>query len=258
MRIEYDLLKQELKKPNSKEKIAFNDSIILSSLLSLISNLIYGAEQMKVNELAMFVSSLNHWMTNKTLLNKRTFKVGDIIEFECGLNYSGELAYRHTGIILGTSNTHVMVVPSTSGTSYKQKSSEKYGGLWYYYLVGEQYGFEHECVLLLNNLKVVSKQRIIAKFKNAIEFANDGMQLIDDLKETLIMHYFEKQYNQYQTTIADLKSYMSSIEHENNVLKEQNMKLIQHNQSLEDDIKKHKEKIKSFYRKFSASKPQNK
>ena len=206
---------------------------------------------MKTNELAMFVSSLNHWITNKTILSRKTFKVGDIIEFECGLNYAGELAYRHTGIILSVQDNSVMVIPSTSRESYKEKSSEKEDGLWYYYLVDETYGFEHACVLLLNNMKVVGKQRIISKFHNIADISENGVQFVDCIKEELVKHYFAKQHNEYQKALANLTQDLIQIKDENKILSEQNQELIKKNNILEANMKNQKEKIKHLYTKIA-------
>lgn len=251
MRIDYDLLKVEQKKIDNKLKGAFSESVTLASLLSLISNIIYKAEQMKMNELAMFISSLNHWVTNKTIFSRKAFKVGDIIEFECGLNYAGELAYRHTGIILSVQDNSVMVIPSTSRASCKDKSSDKKDGLWYYYLVDETYGFEYACVLLLNNMKVISKQRIISKFKNIADISANGIQVVDCIKEELVKHYFTKQHNEYQKTLANLKQDIAQIKDENKILSEQNQELASENKILEATVKNQKERMKHLYKKIT-------
>ncbi len=239
MRIDYELLKRISLDPKNKVKDSFDDSIILSSCLKLFSNIIYELQSLKVNEVALFVNSMNHWTTNKKFSTSKKYKAGTIIEYECGLNYQDELSYRHTGLIIEEFDKKIVVIPSSSTKSLIDKSSKKENGLWYYVLVGENEGFDHECVLLLNDMKTVSKKRIIGSFDN-ITKNDEGKRLFDDIKLELMRHYFSKQFSEKENTIKDL------IE-ENNRLNNLNEELLHNNASLTQDNEEKAKKIKSLY-----------
>ena len=47
----------------------------------------------------LFVYSMNYWTKNKSHSTSKQYKLGTIIEHECGLNYNDELSYCHTGLV---------------------------------------------------------------------------------------------------------------------------------------------------------------
>lgn len=257
MHIDYELLKRISLDENNKKKDSVNDSIVLSSFLKLISNMIFELENLKVNELALITNTINHWIKNKTYSSKKKYKAGTIIEYECGLNYEGELSYRHTGLILDDcQNKFILVVPTTSSKKYIDKSSEKENGLWYYVLVGKKEGFDHECVLLLNNMKVVSKKRIIGSFGNMCKDEN-GTKFFEEVKTTLMSRYFQKQYDKMTKRITDLekeneanKVEISKILEENEILKNQVSELEMKNQELIEKCRDKQGKINWLYKKY--------
>ena len=256
MHINYELLKKISLADENKKKDALNDSIILSSFLKLISNMIFELESLKVNEVALITNAINHWVKNKTFSSTKKYKPGTIIEYECGLNYEGELSYRHTGLVLDHHSKFILVVPTTSGKKYIEKSSEKENGLWYYILVGEKEGFDHECVLLLNNMKVISKKRIITSFGNMIK-DDEGKKFFDEIKKILLSHYFQKQYDEYTKTIADLEGELDCCKKELSVLKQDNEqlktllgKITIENEELTSKCKSKQGKINWLYKKY--------
>lgn len=232
MKIDYNLLKQISLDDENKTKNAFEDSIILSSFLKLFSNIIYELQSLKVNEVALFVNSMNHWITNKKHSANRKYRPGTVIEYECGLNYQDELSYRHTGLVLEEFDKKVVVVPSSSTQSLIEKSSEKEDGLWYYVLVGKNEGFDHDCVLLLNDMKTISKKRIIGSFANMTK-SIDGAKIFNEIKTILIQHYFPKQLLEKENMINDLV--------------EENKRLCNINQNLQRDIAAKTKKINKLY-----------
>lgn len=232
MRIDYDILKRISLDDKNKSKDAFDDSIILSSCLKLFSNVIFELQSLKVNEVALFVNSMNHWITNKKHSANRKYRPGTVIEYECGLNYQDELSYRHTGLVLEEFDKKVVVVPSSSTQSLIEKSSEKEDGLWYYILVGKNEGFDHDCVLLLNDMKTVSKKRVIGSFTNMTKSV-DGAKTFDEIKAKLVQHYFPKQLLEKENIINDLI--------------EENKRLCNINKNLQHDIASKTKKINKLY-----------
>lgn len=239
MRIDYDLLKHISLESKNKTKDAFEDSIILSSCLKLFSNIIFELQSLKVNEVALFVNSMNHWITNKKFSINRKYKAGTVVEYECGLNYQDELSYRHTGLVIEEFDKKIVVIPSSSTQSLIDKSSEKEDGLWYYVLVGKNEGFNHDCVLLLNDMKTVSKKRIIGSFGN-ITKSEYGKILFDNIKKELMRHYFSKKFLEKENMIKDLVE-------ENNRINNENKELSHNNELLKQDNAEKSKKIKSLY-----------
>ncbi len=232
MKIDYDILKRISLDDKNKSKDAFDDSIVLSSCLKLISNIIFELQSLKVNEVALFVNSMNHWITNKKYSANKKYRPGTVIEYECGLNYQDELSYRHTGLVIEEFDKKVVVIPSSSTQSLIDKSSEKEDGLWYYVLVGKKEGFNHDCVLLLNDMKTISKKRIIGSFENMTKSV-DGAKIFDKIKTILIQHYFPKQLLEKENMINDLV--------------EENKKLCNINKNLQRDLAAKTKKINKLY-----------
>lgn len=232
MRIDYELLKHISLDTKNKGKDAFDDSIILSSCLKLFSNIIFELQSLKVNEVALFVNSMNHWITNKKYSANKKYRPGTVIEYECGLNYQDELSYRHTGLVIEEFDKKVVVIPSSSTQSLIDKSNEKEDGLWYYVLVGKKEGFNHNCVLLLNDMKTISKKRIIGSFINMTK-NESGAKIFDYVKLELMSHYFPKQLLEKENIINDLS--------------EENKMLKVSNEQLQKDIEEKEKKIKRLY-----------
>lgn len=205
MKIPQDDLKIIALDKINKTKDAFEESILLSSALKIISNLIYGFERMKSSELAQCIYSLNHWINSRSYITTKKYKPGSIVEIELGLNYHSEISYRHLGVVLEDLNKKVVIVPVTSSTFCIDNSSEKVNGQWYYRLTGRSEGFDRdECILVLNDLKSVNKGRIIAKLGNMTDFET-GKVLFDDIKMEILKKYFSKQCSEYESTISNLK-----------------------------------------------------
>lgn len=235
MEIDIQALKEISKDKTNKDINGFDDSILLFSLLKLLSNLIYTTSNFTVNEISLFVYSLNNWLKRKSYKSTIKYKVGDIIEFDCGLNFYGELSYRHTGIILDVTDKMVLTAPTTSTSSYIDKTSEKEKGIWYYKLVGKTDGFDHNCVLMLNNIKMISKSRIITSYGNMTN-TSEGQKYFDEIKLEILKHYFSKQCLDFEHKILDLESEIKKKDNQILDLNEKNVKLFDKNKELREKI----------------------
>lgn len=205
-------------KDENKDKYSIDESFLLSSYLDTISNLSEFFKEMKVNELALFINSINDWMKNKTQSSTRKVKVGDIIEIECGLNYSGEISYRHWCVVIESMDKTVLCIPTTSRKEYIEKSSEKENGIWYYKLVGTNEGFNHDCVLMLNNIKSVSKKRLKTQHGNILE-TETGKEIFKDSKIQILQHYFAKECLEFEKNNDVLKNEIDDLRKANKELK---------------------------------------
>lgn len=205
-------------KDENKDKYSIDESFLLSSYLYTISNLAEFFKEMKVNELALFINSINDWMKNKTQSSTRKVKVGDIIEIECGLNYSGEISYRHWCVVIESMDKTVLCIPTTSRKEYIEKSSEKENGIWYYKLVGTNEGFNHDCVLMLNNIKSVSKKRLKTQHGNILE-TETGKEIFKDSKIHILQHYFARECLEFEKNNDVLKNEIDDLKKANRELK---------------------------------------
>lgn len=205
-------------KDENKDKYAIDESILLSSYLYTISNLVEFFQEMKVNELALFINSINDWMKNKTQSSTRKVKAGDIIEIECGLNYSGEISYRHWCVVIESMDKTILCIPTTSRKEYIEKSSEKENGIWYYKLVGVNEGFNHDCVLMLNNIKSVSKKRLKTQHGNILE-TETGKEIFKDSKIQILQHYFARECLEFEKNNDGLKNEINDLKMANKELK---------------------------------------
>lgn len=93
-------------------------------------------------------------------------------------------------------------------------------------------GFDHDCVLILNDMKTISKKRVIASFNN-ITKGKDGLKIFDTIKLEILRHYFPKQILEKENIIKDLS--------------DQNNKIKNLNEQLQKDVYEKSEKIKKLY-----------
>ena len=204
MQIDYEKLSTIAIDPSSRTKMALHTSEVLSSYLKLLSNLIYSTERLSESELAMITSSLNRWATKKELSTNRTFGIGKIVQMEWGNNFSPELSYKHPAVIIEEWTNTVLVIPTTSSPSklaIAYHPSENPSGKWYYRKVGAEEGFAHDCVLILNNAKIMSKTRIIATSGCISGNLNDSNNVFREIRRTMIKHFFSKEWIEYKKLV---------------------------------------------------------
>lgn len=203
--IDFEKMRLISTKPANKKKNAIKESELLTAYMSTLSNIIDFATHLRVNEMALFINSINHWINNKKKVSTRNVTVGDVVEIECGINYAGELSYRHWAIVLESSDKNILCIPTTSSEEYKKRVDGVSDGLWYYVMVGENEGFNHDCVALLNNMKNVSKKRILQIHGNMMK-TKTGTMIFRNIKSRLAKYYFQKEFLEYNKEIEKLKS----------------------------------------------------
>ena len=99
----------------------------------------------------------------------------------------------------------MFIVPATSSSS---KLSQAYhpkdnpSGKWYYRKVGAADGFAHDCVLIINNAKIISKAAILSPmWKQTCDLQNKT-QLFREVKNTLMEHLFYREWAAHQNLAA--------------------------------------------------------
>ena len=231
MQIDYEKLASIATDPTSRSTVAKGTSEVLASYMQILSNLIFAAERLSESEMAMIISSLNRWVTKKDISVKRPYAVGTIVQMEWGNNFSPELSYKHPAVIIEEWTTTVLVIPTTStpakvATAYHPTDNPS--GKWYYRKVGVAEGFAHDCALILNNAKIMSKARIISVSRTIAGDLNDDSNVFREVRKTMIKNFFSKEWIEHQKLVQAFEQ----EKEQNKSLQEAYDKLLEENRLL--------------------------
>lgn len=211
--------------------MAKDTSEVLSSYMQILSNLIFAAERLSEGEMAMVTNSLNRWITKKDISVSRSYGIGKIVQMEWGNNFSPELSYKHPAVILEEWANTVLVIPTTS-TSAKVTAAyhptDNPSGKWYYRKVGVAEGFAHDCALILNNAKIMSKTRIISVSGTITGNLSDKNNVFREVRKTIIQNFFSKEWIEYQKLVQAYEEEQKK----NKVLQEAYDRLLEENKIL--------------------------
>ncbi len=208
MQIDYAKLATIAADSTSRSTMANDTSEVLASYMQLLSNLIYASERLTESEMAMTISSLNQWITKKERTSTTSYGVGKIVQMEWGNNFSPELSYKHPAVIVEEWSNTVLVVPTTSTPSKIDKAYhpiDNPSGKWYYRKVGISDGFAHECAIILNNAKIMSKTRIISSSGCLSGNLSDSNNVYREIRQTMIKHFFTKEWIEHQKLLDSLE-----------------------------------------------------
>ena len=152
-------------------------------------------------------------------------KLGDIFLADLGINYKPECAYVHPVLILEEIGSMVLVIPTSTNSdkiSTGYHPIDNISGKWYHRKVYNADGFDDTCVLLLNNLKVLSKGRLLEKKGQLNENITKETSIFYELKNTIFEHYLPKQYINFLKLSDENKRLLEKISE----LEEQNQMLL--------------------------------
>lgn len=231
MQIDYEKLANIATNQTSRSTMAKNTSDVLSAYMQLLSNLIYASEKLSESEMAMIVSSLNRWITKKDISVTRSYGIGKIVQMEWGTNFSPELSYKHPAVIIEEWKNTVLVIPTTSNPAKVTAGFHPIDnptGKWYYRKVGTAEGFAHDCALILNNAKIMSKARITSVSGNITGNLNDENNVFREVRKTMIQNFFSKEWIEYQKLVQayeDEKQKTKSLQEAYDKLLEENKML---------------------------------
>lgn len=202
MHLNYSNLAAVAANSQARNTKASSISEVLSSYyMGVISGLIYEGEEITESEMAMISISLYKWLKYREKLRKRTplinsaYPVGSIVQIEWGVNFSPEISYAHPRVIIEEFNTMVLVIPATSTPSNIAKAyhpNDNPNGVWYYRKVGITEGFAHDCALIINNAKILSKARIISLSGKITGNINDEQNVFREIRRTMLEHFLQK------------------------------------------------------------------
>lgn len=206
MNINSDELRRIQKEKNSFK--AFSDSALLSSFIGVVSNIIELGSNMNSIEMSMFSDSINHWM--KSRRKKKSSKkcdAGTIVEIEYGLPYKTETPYRHSGLVIKSYDNKILVVPCTSHKDFLDKAYhpiDNPDGDKNYRKVGVKENFDHDCVLVLNDFKIVSKNRIISTCGQINMDTEESVY--HEIRDTIFHNVFADEIKQYEEKIRQYEN----------------------------------------------------
>ena len=204
MQIDYERLAAIATDSKSRLAMAKDTSEVLASYMQIISNLIFAAEQLTESEMAMIVSSLNRWITRKDISVNRSYGVGRIVQMEWGNNFSSELSYKHPAVVIEEWTNTVLVIPTTSTpakVAVAYHPTDNPTGKWYYRKVGVTEGFAHNCAIILNNAKIMSKARITSVSGKIAGNLNDDTNVFREVRKTMIKNFFSKEWIEHQKLV---------------------------------------------------------
>lgn len=224
----------EIARSDSKITNAYSTSKILKNYLALINKMNNELETMCIHELGLFSKSMHRWLSKKDLINVPDISpiaIGDICMIDWSINYKPELSYYHPAVILEEINNMYLVVPTSTKSKVHSKAfhpNENPKGKWYWRKVGVADGFAEDCVLLLDNIKVISTTRIKSKMGRLTCALTDENGLYREIRKTIIKNAFRGEYKKYQNLLSevnDLKSKNDELNKKNLNLETENKKL---------------------------------
>lgn len=244
-------LKTELKNNTEecKNVTSYDNIIISKSVFGLFSKLINKFEKSKSYQTGLFVKSINDWLDRKdnnqpldaTIQN---ISIGDIYMVDWNIGYSPELSYEHPCVVIEILDEFIFALPVSAQKAYvkiayhPEKNKE---GDRNYRLVYPEDGFNKECVIHINQVKTISKTRMLYKMGNLTIDGNGESALLNELKLEMVNKYFPVEYN--------------NIIEENNVYKkrvEYLSKQRKSNQSRADKLRNENKQLKNQINELKA------
>lgn len=152
-------------KDNSNKQIqCFTSSEGMFEFFKLQNNFFkHTKSNLSLYDLSSWIISKNRFLLQQKSINNKRYKRGQIIYIDFGINYNGEISYNHPGVVLSETYSKVLIVPCSS--SRIRKAYDAKNKLFPEYLIGEPTdGFTKKTVLLLDDVRWVSKSRILKDF----------------------------------------------------------------------------------------------
>lgn len=235
MNINFEELKGIISSNGSKASLAQNSSKCLNNFIALTSNMMEITQKLTQEELSNFILSLQNYILHKdhTKCYEKP-QIGDIFYTDLGNCYKPEIAYPHPTILLSEVSNMFLIVPISTATetlkiAYHPIDNPK--GSKKYRKVGEEDGFDHNCVVMLANFRTISKGRLIKK-KGSLDI-NSKESLFNEIKSRVIKLAFPQSFIEYSKIKEGQNICMETLNSINNILKDILPKEIQNNKESE-------------------------
>lgn len=179
------------------------------------TNEIIVKNMVSTNELERFSKSDFRWAENRNKNFKvRVIKKGEIYQFEFGKNYIPEMSYEHRGLVIGSKQKLLYVLPIFS--FIPDKHIDVYHPVDHptsksdlFLLKSSDFPFIlRDSVLKLNDIRTVSVKRILYQHKGRIDTSSETYKKIESLA---LQKYFPSFYYDYEKTNEELKSLTKQI-----------------------------------------------
>lgn len=213
-KVDFAKLKDEIRAVNSKTTDAKDSSTCLTEFLKLLSNLANNSTTYTQEQLASLTMSLQNWMIRKDWTTCNTpVKIGDIFYADLGNCYKPELAYPHPVVILEDIAGMVMVAPVTTSKEIVDCAFHPINnvtGKKEYRKAGTSEGFEHDCAIIISNVRTISKGRLIEKKGKMVDI-NIPNSVFREVKQKAFELCFPKKFIEYRNMSDDILTYKNTL-----------------------------------------------
>lgn len=153
--IDEDVLASILEDQQTKlEKCTIRPELVIQLINSLANFFTYSERKINSYELALWITSMSHYVKKRGKSETRPYKEGQILNVDLGNNnYGHEFSFFHPCVVLLDKSSKLFVVPCTSqikGDAHK-------------YLIGDKIdGFYKPTRLLIDEARFIDKTRVIS------------------------------------------------------------------------------------------------
>lgn len=155
-------------KNNTNKTIpGFTSSEDMFEFFKIQNNTFKFIKKLTLYDLSSWIISKHSFLNkSKSKKNYISYKRGTIILADFGVNFDGEISYNHPGVILNETSDKVLVAPCSTGRLRKAfKDPSDPTTIYPQYLIGEiTHGFSKKTVILLDDVRWISKNRILNSF----------------------------------------------------------------------------------------------
>jgi mRNA-degrading endonuclease toxin of MazEF toxin-antitoxin module len=238
MRVDFGKLKRVVDSPNSKSDMATNSSDCLAEFTALISNFAGIAHTFSQEQLASLIISMQNWMLRREFTTcKSNVNIGDIFYTDLGNCYKPELAFPHPVVILEDVSNMVLVAPVSTSSEIVNNAFhpvDNPAGKKEYRKAGKTDGFEHDCAIILSNIRTISKGRLLEK-KGQLNDISNPTSLFYEIKNKGFELCFPKQFIKFRNLSENKDIYENTLELVGNSLTDIKVVLDETKESMDKD-----------------------
>lgn len=237
-KIDYSLLHQLKQDSNNKNiKSKENHKAMLQFFYSQNNIFKYIKANFYVYELALWIKSKTNYIERKNSKNTTNYSPRNILYIDLGHNIGSELSYEHVCIVIKAEYDKLFVVPCSS-SRVNRAINPKTNNLFPEYILGETTdGFSKKTVLLINEAKWLSKNRVIS---------NTGKSISKTLFKTIYDETFNYIFKPKQRQIEVLEKIKNEQKNIINDLTKDNLLKEKEIEVLKTELKELKENLENL------------
>lgn len=216
---------------------------------SLVSNYMVKHNTFKEKESALHIISMQNWIQKKELTTSATPPdYGQIWLTDLGSTYKPECAYTHPAVVIEMIGNMVLVVPSTTSPQLLADAyhpTDNPNGNKFYRKVGAPEGFAIPGVLILSNIRAISRGRLL-DLKSVMPGVNNKSSVFWEIKNRA----FEFSFPKKNIEIYKLTKATQQLEQDKNILQTDKDQLEQERNNLQAEKDKLEQENKAFQKKI--------